>query len=551
MFCSVIFAHANRTYVKVGDQVKFGDKIYQLGNTGFSTGPHAHIAAVKGKHTKPWYRDDYLSDRAIPLEKETNSFEHPKMFMRNGNHEQPYVNHDFWEERSYSFGTSPHYAIDVVTDLSYKGYYPDGLWTKDVIGTVLAVGDDSKVTKSGYGKYVIVGYESDTDEKGSPITERKFGIDISEFQDPSRMNYTKLSEQIDFAILRVGGTFRNSQGRYYDDDAFQHHYSGFKGKIPMGAYWYSIANTYENGKKEAEYMLQKIAPYKFEYPIVIDVEEPTCTTEGVLGFVKKIEEAGYYAMIYANTEYLVRRLDQSRLRPYDIWLANWTKSPNSPLPYGIWQYTSHGILKGYVGNLDLNYAYKDYPQIIKDAKLNPVKGKIPPIETKPEPIPAPAPLPKTETYIVQAGDTLIGIADKVNKLNGTKLTYKDLADINNLPNPNLIQIGEVLKLTRDYPLKPLVYTVKAGDTLGEIARKFGTTYQELATINGLRNPHIIHIGQEIKLQGGAKTQFYTVKAGDTLSGIADRFNSSLVDILRLNTISNPDLIHIGQKIRVK
>ena len=96
-----------------------------------------------------------------------------------------------------------------------------------------------------------------------------------------------------------------------------------------------------------------------------------------------------------------------------------------------------------------------------------------------------------------------------------------------------------------------VYTVKAGDTLSKIAAKFGTTYQKLASYNGIANPNKINVGQKIKIPGsGVKT--YTVKKGDSLWAIAA---AQLGDGSRYNEIKvmnglTSDTIHAGQTLKL-
>ena len=92
------------------------------------------------------------------------------------------------------------------------------------------------------------------------------------------------------------------------------------------------------------------------------------------------------------------------------------------------------------------------------------------------------------------------------------------------------------------------YAVKPGDTLSGIAAKFGTTYQKLATLNGIANPNKIYVGQVLKISGTAVNE-YTVKPGDTLSGIAAKFGTSYQKLAALNGIANPNKIYVGQKIK--
>lgn len=98
------------------------------------------------------------------------------------------------------------------------------------------------------------------------------------------------------------------------------------------------------------------------------------------------------------------------------------------------------------------------------------------------------------------------------------------------------------------------YTVKKGDTLSGIASKYGTTYQELARINGIADPNKIYPGQVLKINGTASsssTQYYTVKSGDTLSKIAKQYGTTVNQLVAWNNISNPNLIYPNQKLRVK
>ena len=105
-----------------------------------------------------------------------------------------------------------------------------------------------------------------------------------------------------------------------------------------------------------------------------------------------------------------------------------------------------------------------------------------------------------------------------------------------------------------------VYTVKAGDTLSGIAAKYGTTYQALASYNGISNPNKISVGQKIKIpsagsSGSASTgggdTVYTVKSGDTLSGIAAKYGTTYQTLASYNGISNPNKIPSGRRLKFR
>ena len=100
----------------------------------------------------------------------------------------------------------------------------------------------------------------------------------------------------------------------------------------------------------------------------------------------------------------------------------------------------------------------------------------------------------------------------------------------------------------------VTYTVKKGDTLSGIANKYGTTYQELAKYNNISNPNVISVGQVIKIPIAKKEVTYTVKKGDTLSSIAAKYNTSWKDIYNDNKKiigSNPNQIKPGQVLKIK
>ena len=151
-----------------------------------------------------------------------------------------------------------------------------------------------------------------------------------------------------------------------------------------------------------------------------------------------------------------------------------------------------------------------------------------------------------DTYTVKAGDNLSSIAAKYNT------TVEKLASINNIINPNIINIGQVLKLKVEASRNIKIYTVAAGDNLSSIASRFNTTVAEICRLNNISNPNMIYAGQVLKLSGAADSPvYYTVKAGDTLSDIAAAYGTTWQAISELNGLSNPDLIYAGQKLRVK
>ena len=145
----------------------------------------------------------------------------------------------------------------------------------------------------------------------------------------------------------------------------------------------------------------------------------------------------------------------------------------------------------------------------------------------------------TDEYVVIKGDTLYAIANKF----GT--TVDNLKSINNLTTDSLA-IGQILKIPSDTSSTE-TYKVKKGDTLYGIAQKYNTTVDELKSLNNLTS-NTLSIGQELKIPGN-KTEYvtYTVKKGDTLYSIAREFGTTVSAITELNNLSTT-VLSIGQKL---
>ncbi|GAB2501193.1 hypothetical protein GCM10008929_22290 [Alkalibacterium psychrotolerans] len=168
--------------------------------------------------------------------------------------------------------------------------------------------------------------------------------------------------------------------------------------------------------------------------------------------------------------------------------------------------------------------------------------------------------PSGQTYTVRSGDTLYSIALRYNT------TVARLVSLNNISNPNLIRVGQVLivsssggTVTPPPPSTSTTYTVRSGDTLYSIARRYNTTVARLVSLNNISNPNLIRVGQVliVSTSGGtttpppSSTTTYTVRSGDTLYSIARRYNTTVARLVSVNNISNPNLIRVGQVLTIR
>ena len=171
-----------------------------------------------------------------------------------------------------------------------------------------------------------------------------------------------------------------------------------------------------------------------------------------------------------------------------------------------------------------------------------IGGATPPPAPQPRPVPA-------DCHRVQPGDTLSGIASRWGA------TVSAVAAENDIADPDVIHVGQIICKPKDAP-RPTpggrTHTVRAGDTLSAIAARYDTTVPVLVRLNAISNPDRIQVGQVIALPGAAPApRTYVVQPGDTLSGIASRlkYAGGYQALAARNGIRNPDRIQVGQVIR--
>lgn len=156
-------------------------------------------------------------------------------------------------------------------------------------------------------------------------------------------------------------------------------------------------------------------------------------------------------------------------------------------------------------------------------------------------------------YKVKRGDSLWEIAEANNT------TVNSLRVLNGLGPYSHIYPGQVLKVNEgssSAPTHVFTYKVKRGDTLDEIARRYGTSVKQLAMVNGINTIDYLRIGQLINVPSkrgsskGGRLIVYVVKAGDTLWDIARAFGTTVDDIVHLNQLRSKRL-HVGDKLKVR
>ena len=320
------------------------------------------------------------------------------------------------------------------------------------------------------------------------------GLDVSQFQGSIDWSQVK-NAGYQFAMLRAGYGY-NTIDEQFHRNASECNRLG----IPFGVYWFCYALTPTIAVQEADGCLNAVSKYRLDYPICYDIEQstldyatengvtitPALATEIVRSFCNHIEEQGYYAMYYSNRNFLNTYFPKDLSKRYALWYAYYNESFDGT-NCGIWQYTNRGTVPGINGNVDLDTGFIDYPTVIRNAGLNHPDG------ISPTPPPTPEP-PKNDyiTYVIQPGDTLSEIAQHY----GT--TVQTLAELNGISNPNLIYSGTTLRVPENSS-GANYYQIQPGDTLSEIAARFGTSVRTLAALNHITDPNLIYAGTVIRI----------------------------------------------------
>ena len=348
-------------------------------------------------------------------------------------------------------------------------------------------------------------------------------LDVSKYQ--PTINYTEAAKHIEGAILRCGYTGWGDANECRADECFEQHYAGFKAAgVPVGAYYYSAADTIAKAREEAEFCKRVLAGKSFELPVYIDIENPQRMeklsreqlTAQVEAWAEVMESAGFFVGVYANTDYFIRKLDHGRLSgKYTIWLADYRAQPNTSLKRDLHQFTSRASVSGISGGVDMSDLWRgDLIKVVTGSGLNGTTGE----SNKPNPTPDHA------LYIVRFGPATAGDRDAAVALgNGLQLQPKD-SPAGTAPNGRELYMVDFIPMTggdrasiemlgdrldidvqvRTQGTAPTqrTYTVQSGDSWWKIAAEqlgSGSRMQELAAANGRTTADTIHPGQVLVL----------------------------------------------------
>ncbi|MGN0341162.1 MAG: GH25 family lysozyme [Roseburia sp.] len=292
-----------------------------------------------------------------------------------------------WEnidEKWYYFNASG-YLVTGWYQLNGTWYYSD---SEGVMQTGLqTITNDSNVTDTYYFSStgeMLTGWQKLPDgswkyftlsgsKQGAMVEDSSYqnnsvkGIDVSKYQ--GDINWNKVwAEGIDFAFVRIG------HGTRVLDPYYKQNMEGANNAgIATGVYFYSTATDAAQSVLDAQWVIDNLAGYPVSYPVAIDLEDwttqgsklsKTQITQIAKAFCDEIRKAGYTPMIYCNEAWYKDKIDFSAVGDVEVWVARYNYIYDKDITRDIWQGGSTTRLDGISGNVDIDFAFTNYRNVI-------------------------------------------------------------------------------------------------------------------------------------------------------------------------------------------
>lgn len=315
------------------------------------------------------------------------------------------------------------------------------------------------------------------------------GIDVSDWQG-----------YIDYSEVRNSGVeivyIKASQGNSIVDPYFRINYNNAKATgLKVGLYHFLTARSVQEAENQATYFSSVISGTSPDCKLAMDFEvfgelSNSQINEISFAFLRRVQElTGKEVIVYSDASNAENTFSQEFANTYPLWVAEY--GVNTPRTgrwstYEGFQYSDTGTVPGIRVLTDLD--------IFTDSIfLSSTENISTPENTTNQII----------SYTVKQGNTLSQIASSFNT------TVREIAGLNNISNPNLIFVGQILKIdtTNDfsvitsdkYETNHIIYTIKRGDTLTSIARRYNVSIQSIVTLNKIANQNLIFAGERLKI----------------------------------------------------
>lgn len=306
------------------------------------------------------------------------------------------------------------------------------------------------------------------------------GIDISSYQ--GTVDFTELaSNGCEAVYIRAG------EGESFVDPKFKENYEGAsRENLDFGFYYYVTATSIEDAETQATTFANLIADTNYSLRPAMDFESfDSLTTDEIneigLAFLAKLEDLTNVTPAIYSDAYNVEHYWSADFSQYPLWVAEY-KNLDNPSTYilsnnNVWtdwsgyQYSDTYTISGVTGDVD--------GDVFKESLFLTNESTADTEDTS-------SGTTQSETCTIQKGDTLWSISQTY------EISISKLVALNNISNPNLIYIGEILKISQSTS-----YMVESGNTLTSIANKFQTTVSAIATLNKIKNINLIYSGESL------------------------------------------------------
>ncbi|MBP3801234.1 MAG: LysM peptidoglycan-binding domain-containing protein [Clostridia bacterium] len=371
------------------------------------------------------------------------------------------------------------------------------------------------------------------------------GIDVSNWQ-----------RNIDYSQVKNSGVqivyIKASEGTTFKDPYLEQNYSNAKANgLKVGFYHYLTATSVWQARAQADFFASVIEGKDVDCKLAMDYEEffgegKIEINEIALAFMKRVKEITKKdVIVYSNLNNVKNTFGDDVANEGRLWLAYYSNTQNLINVNSSW--TNYiGLQYTSSGQVQGISGNVDKDRFSKEIFMEDIQEAEDPMNTN------------IINYIVKVGDTLSQIALRY----GTTVT--EIARLNNIKNVNLIYPGQVLEIitnsnnSQENQANRIIYTIRYGDTLSGIAKRYGVSIQNLINWNNIKNPNLIYAGNTLVVytnsynnsSNNISSNTYVVKRGDNLWNIAIRYNTTVRRLVSLNGIRNPNLIYPGQILKI-